>query len=127
MNNKPVLISYLGLLAFHVAHVFEEVWGGFRVMRTLGTGWFLAANWALFLAPLFFFYLLLTGRRTGYLLCIAYGAVMVLNGIGHNLGTIISGSYPGDFAGAYAGLGLIIFGAAVVYYLRQSMKDNSHA
>ncbi len=127
MVDKRILISYLALLAFHVAHVFEEVWGGFRVMQTIGAGWFLIVNWVLFLIPLVFLYLILTGKRAGYYLSMAYGALMVLNGIGHNIGTIIIGHYPNEFAGAYSGVGLIIFGAAVVYYLRQMIKDKVHA
>jgi len=49
---------------------------------------------------------------------------MVLQGIGHNVATIITGRYTDGFAGGYTGIGLIIIGSAMIYYLLQWIHTN---
>lgn len=45
MENEKVSLFFLLMLLGHVAHVFEEVWAGFRPMKEVfGLGWFLAIN-----------------------------------------------------------------------------------
>jgi hypothetical protein len=100
MTDKRIMASYLGLLFFHVAHVFEETWGHFWIQDRIGLGWFLAINWALFLIPLVIFLLILDGRRVGHILGIVYAVFMVLNGLGHNIAVIVTGSHFGGFAGS---------------------------
>ncbi len=116
-----IIAFYLLLLFFHVAHVFEEVWGHFWIMDRIGVGWYLLVNWALFGIPLVFFYLILAGRRSGYILGIIYAAFMVLNGLGHNAAVIVTGSYYGGFAGSLSGIGLIIVGVPAAFYLRRGL------
>jgi hypothetical protein len=116
-----IVASYLLLLFFHAAHVFEEVWGHFWIVDRIGVGWYLLVNWVLFGIPLVFFYLILAGRRSGYILGILYAAFMVLNGLGHNAAVIITGSYFGGFAGSLSGIGLIIAGVPAAFYLRREL------
>jgi len=125
MKINKALFFYLALLAFHVAHVFEEAWGGFIIERALGLGWFLFVNWILFLIPLGILYLILTGRRQGYYLGIAYAVLMLLNGLGHNLMVLVTGGYFNGFAGSMSGLGLIIVSPLMIYYLRQSIPHGN--
>jgi hypothetical protein len=121
MTDKKSIASYLAVLFFHVAHVFEETWGHFFLLDRMGQGWYLAINWALFSLPLVFFYFILTGRRFGYILGIIYAAFMVLNGIGHNAAVIVTGSYFGGFAGSLSGIGLIIVGVPTAFYLKKGL------
>ena len=119
MAEKRIVTSYLLLLFFHVAHVFEEVWGHFWIMDRMGSeGWYLIINWLLFGLPLVLFYLILTGRRIGYILGILYAVFMVLNGLGHNVAVIVTGSYFGGFAGSISGIGLILVGIPTALFLR---------
>src|SRR5207245_2174285 len=48
-----VVALYVAMLAGHVAHVFEETWGGFWLIKVHGgLGRFLLVNWVLFCIPL---------------------------------------------------------------------------
>jgi hypothetical protein len=110
------------LLLFHLAHVFEEVWGQFRAIEILGgLGWFLMINWLLFGLVLGIFYFILAGKHRAYYLGIAYALIMVLNGIGHNIAMIVTGDYFGGYAGGFSGIGLILVGGALAYYLRKEL------
>ena len=55
-----LILAYLLLFMFTVAHMFEEAWGGFWISHALGLGWFLLVNWLL-LCMLAIFYLPLVG------------------------------------------------------------------
>jgi hypothetical protein len=122
MAEKKIVASYLLLLFFHVAHVFEEVWGHFWIMDRMGSeGWYLIINWLLFGLPLIFFYLILNGRRIGYILGILYAIFMVLNGLGHNAAVIVTGSYFGGFAGSISGIGLVLVGIPAALFLRRGL------
>jgi hypothetical protein len=121
MKNK-IIIFYLLLLLFHVAHVFEEVWGRFWIMDSIfGAGWFLVVNWLLLCIPFTLFYFTLNEKRWAYKLSIVYAGIMILNGLGHNIATIVTGRYFGGFAGGFTGIGLIIIGPALIYYLLKGL------
>jgi hypothetical protein len=49
---------------------------------------------------------------------------MILNGVGHNIATIVTGRYFGGFAGGYTGIGLIIIGSAMIYYLLKAFRSS---
>ncbi|MBN1221033.1 MAG: hypothetical protein JXM69_19080 [Anaerolineae bacterium] len=122
MKNSKIILFYLLMLVGHVAHVLEEVWGRFWLMDSFfGLGWFLVANWVLFCIPVVCFYFVLHQKRWAYYLSIIYAGVMILNGIGHNVATLVTGNYFGGFAGGYTGLGLIVIGLPTTYYLRQAL------
>jgi len=126
MNKNKVVIFFLLMLVNHVAHDFEEAWGRFWIMDSFfGMGWFLAANWLLFCIPVALFYFVLNEKRWAYRLSIIYAGIMILNGIGHNLATILTGRYFGGFAGGFTGIGLIIIGSALFYYLLKGIQPRS--
>jgi len=126
MNKNKVVIFYLFMLINHVAHIFEEAWGRFWLIDSFfGMGWFLAANWLLFCIPVALFYFVLNEKRWAYRLSIIYAGIMILNGIGHNLATILTGRYFGGFAGGFTGIGLIIIGSALFYYLLKGIQPRS--
>ena len=52
-------------------------------------------------------------------------AVMVVNGLGHNLGVWLTGRYFGGFAGGFTGIGLMAIGGPLVYYLRRACPGRS--
>lgn len=116
--NKKIIILYLLLLLFHVAHVFEEAWGRFWLMdQVFGLGRFLVINWFLFSIPVFIFYFLLQNKRTAVYLALIYSVIMILNGLVHNIATIATGKYFGGFAGGWTGILLILTGLPLAYML----------
>jgi hypothetical protein len=104
------VIAFLSLLAFHVAHILEEILGGFVVLRKLGLAPFVAVNWILFCIPLVFFYFWLDGRSWARWASALYAGVMVVNGLGHNLMTLATGRYFDGYAGGFSGIGLAVSG-----------------
>jgi hypothetical protein len=121
---NKVNLFYLALLFFHAGHVFEEAWGGFRIVGKIGLGWFFAVNWFLFSIPLVIFYFILEKRRGAYILGMLYGAFMIINGLGHNIVTIVTGRYFGFAAGGFTGIGLILTGLPLVYYLNKEYRES---
>jgi hypothetical protein len=122
-DHDRIVPLYLCLLAFHIAHVFEEVWGRFFLLNAVfGLGWYLVANWILFCIPLAVFYFLLRGKRWAYTLAQIYAAVMILNGIGHNAATILTGRYFNGFAGGITGIGLLLAGMPLFYALWKAVR-----
>jgi hypothetical protein len=119
MYRSAVPPLYLAMLAVHVAHVFEEIWAEFRVVEILGLGGFLIANWVLWCIPAAIFLFMLRGHQWAYQLGIAYAAIMVANGIGHNLMTLLTGQYFGGFAGGFTGIGLIVDGIILIMALQR--------
>lgn len=89
--------------------------------RLGGLGRFLIANEILFSIPVVLLYFVLQQRRWAFQLSLVYGGVMIVNGLGHNLGTWLTGRYFGGFAGAYTGIGLVAIGGPLVYHLWQAM------
>jgi len=122
MNSTKVVILYLLLLVNHVAHIFEETYGRFWILNKVGLGWFLAINWALFCIPVILFYFVLNNKRWAYIFSIIYASFMALQGIGHNLETLITGRYFDGFAGGYTGIGLLIIGPVLIYYLLKEIQ-----
>jgi hypothetical protein len=113
------------MLAGHVAHILEEIWGRFWLIDAFyGVGWFLVLNWVLFCIPVGFFYFVLHEKRWAFYLSIIYAGIMILNGVGHNIATIVTGSYFGGFAGGYTGIGLLLIGPPMIHYLRKGMPTN---
>ena len=108
--------AYLSLLAFHVAHVLEEVYGRFVALHELGLAGFLAANWVLFCIPVAFFYFWLSGRSWARRMSVLYAAFMVLNGLGHNVMTLATGRYFDGYAGGFSGLGLAVAGIVFIRF-----------
>jgi hypothetical protein len=122
MNKNKVVIFYLLIVINHVAHVFEEVWGRFWILNKIGLGKYLSINLVLFCIPIFLFYSVLNNKRWAYKLSIVYAGFMGLQGIGHNVATIITGRYFNGFAGGYTGIGLIITGTMMIYYLLKGIQ-----
>jgi hypothetical protein len=118
MSNGKVIPLFLLMLVAHVGHILEETWGRFWLIDAVyGLGWFLVANWLLFCIPVVLFYFVLRGKRPAYVLSMVYAAIMMVNGVGHNVATLVSGRYYGGFAGGYTGIGLLLVGAPMLYYL----------
>jgi hypothetical protein len=54
-----------------------------------------------------------------------YAMFMVLNGMGHNIATVVTGKYFGGYASGFSGLGLVIFGIPLPFpLLKNSPKRN---
>ncbi len=122
MDRTKASFFFLLMLLGHVAHVFEEVWARFWPLeKVFGLGWFLAINWLLLCFPVAVFYFILGRKRWAYYLGIAYAAVMILNGVVHNVATLVTGRYFGGFAGGFSGIGLILVGLPLIHYLRRAM------
>ena len=99
MVNRRLVFFFLLVLLWHLAHVFEEIWGGFWMIDRLGgLGRFLIVNEILFSLPVVLLYFVLQQRRWAFRLSIVYGAVMIVNGLGHYLGTWLTGRYFGGFS-----------------------------
>ncbi len=125
MINSKVILFYLLMLVGHVAHFLEEIWGRFWPIDAFyGLGWFLVANWVLFCIPVVVFYFVLFEKRWAFYLSMIYAGVMIVNGLGHNIAMMVTGWYFGGFAGAYAGIALILIGPPMIYYLRKGMPAN---
>jgi hypothetical protein len=122
MPSNRVILFYLLMLLAHVAHVFEEVWGRFWLMDAVyGLGWFLVVNWVLLCIPVVFFYFVMQAKRWAYYLSMIYAGVMIVNGIGHNVATIVTGRYFGGFAGGFSGIALVLIGLPMLCRLRKGM------
>ncbi len=118
MNKNRIILLYLLLLLAHVAHVFEEVWGRFIAIDVLGSlGRFLVLNWVTFCIPVVFFFFILRQKRWAYYAGMFYAAIMILNGLGHNIMTIATGKYFGGWAGGFTGIALIIIGSFLLHAL----------
>ena len=122
MNKKKLVIFFLLMLINHIAHVFEEVWGQFFLLNRVGLGTYLIVNLILFCIPVMFFYFVLYDRLWAIKLSIVYAVFMSIQGLGHNIATIISGRYYEGFAGGFTGIGLIIFGFGLIYYLLKELR-----
>ncbi|MGA1978239.1 MAG: hypothetical protein ABSG89_10345 [Bacteroidales bacterium] len=122
MYKNKVIVLFLLMLIGHVAHVFEEVWGRFWILDRIGPGKYLSINLALFCIPVLLFYFILNEKRWAYILGIVYAGFMALQGIGHNVATIITGKYFDGFAGGYTGIGLAVIGSALMYFLVKQVK-----
>ena len=114
------------VIVFHVAHIMEEVWGQFLLIRMLGgLSIFLLINWILLLIPMFLFYFVILDKKWAYYLSVVYVVIMIVNGIGHNIGTLISRRYFNGYAGGFSGFGLILSGIALFYFLLSSLRKRA--
>ena len=122
MNNSRVVLFYLLMLVGHVVHFLEEIWGRFWLMNAFfGLGWFLIANWVLVCIPVVIFFFVLREKRWASYLGMLYAGIMTLNGVGHNIATIVTGRYFDGFAGGYTGIGLLLIGPPMIYHLRKGI------
>jgi hypothetical protein len=115
---------FLLMLWAHLGHVFEEVWGRFWILPKVGLAGFLAINWALFLIPLTLLLFILNGKRRAFQLGLVYAGFMGLQGIGHNIGTLVTGRYFGGFAGGFTGILMFLIAWPLIYALRKEMPDH---
>jgi hypothetical protein len=123
MKKSAVPLLFLMLLAVHVAHVLEEVWGRFQpIERIFGLGWFLAVNWVLLAAPMTVFLLVLSKKRPAYILGMFYAGGMAANGLGHNIALAVTGRYFGGFAGSFSGLAMMVLGVILARALFEEMR-----
>jgi hypothetical protein len=124
MNKNKITIFYLSMLLTHLAHVFEEILGRFWLLNKFGLGWYLAGNWLLFCIPVILFYFVLNDKPWAYKLSVVYAGFMGLQGIGHNIATIVTGKYINGYAGGYSGIVLLIISIPMIYYLVKDIKTN---
>jgi hypothetical protein len=61
--NHRIVSLYLAMLLAHAAHVFEETWGNFRLVKILGLGNYLLGNWLLYSIPFIILYYLIKGKH----------------------------------------------------------------
>lgn len=122
-KQKRVIQLYLLMMIFHIAHLFEEIWGNFIMIDFFrGIGWFLAINWLIFILLMVLLYFILLRKLIAYYMGIFYASVMILNGLLHNIAFIVTGNYYGGYAGNFTGIGLVIIGPALIYYLKTSIN-----
>lgn len=124
LKRNKIIFLYLLMLIGHVAHVFEEIWGRFWMLNKVGLGTYLAINLVLFCIPVLLFYFVLNNKRWAYILSIIYAGFMGLQGIGHNVATIITGRYINGFAGGYTGIGLLVISLPLVYFLYKCLPND---
>jgi hypothetical protein len=111
------------MLVAHIGHVTEEISGRFFLIEKLGgLPLFLTLNVVLFSIVLFLFVSVINRKRWAYKLSIIYAAIMIINGIGHNVATIVSGEYYDGFAGSFSGIAFILIGFPLIYYLLGGLK-----
>ncbi|MDD8027517.1 MAG: hypothetical protein PHI34_13505 [Acidobacteriota bacterium] len=123
MKKSAVPLLFLMLLAVHIAHVFEEVWGRFQPLeRIFGLFWFLALNWILLAVPMTIFFFVLMKKRSAYVLGAIYAGLMACNGLGHNIALAATGRYFGGFAGAVSGVPMIILGLLLLRALLEERR-----
>lgn len=124
MNARNKITAfYLLLLMAHVAHVLEEIYGNFRMIGIVGIGWFMVINWVLICIPVAVFYFILQGKRWAYYCGIIYAAIMIINGLIHNIGYFIIGKYYGGVAGCFTGLAFLVIGSVLIAQLWKGMRE----
>ncbi len=121
---RRIILFLLVLIFFHAAHILEEVWANFwPVGRYYSQETFIILNLIFFAIPLFMLYYFLLEKKWSVYLCLIYGIVMTLNGLGHNIMTLVTGKYFGGFAGGFSGIGLIAAGIPLAYYVSKHLKE----
>jgi hypothetical protein len=118
-----MILLYILMLIAHIGHVTEEILGHFFLIEKIGGAFpFLVINIFLFGVVLFLFVSTIRGKRWAYKLSIVYAALMIINGLGHNLMTIVAGEYYGGYAGGFSGIALILFGIPLIYSIRRKLS-----
>ncbi len=112
------------MLTVHIGHVTEEILGQFFLIEKVGgLPQFLAINIFLFIVVLLLFVAVLKKKRWAYILSIIYAAIMIVNGLGHNVATILSGRYYDGFAGGFSGIALVLIGSPLVYFILKGIPE----
>lgn len=123
---KQIVPLYFTLILLHIAHIFEEIAGKFRGIELLrGLGTFLIVNWLLFSAVIVILYWILQGKRWALYFGLLYAGIMVINGMAHNIATIVTSQYYGGFAGGYTGIGLMIIGGLLFQVLLREIRSKT--
>jgi len=123
-SRRKIIIFYILMLTAHIGHVIEEILGRFFLIEKVGgLPQFLLINIFLFFIVLFLFISVLKERLWSYRLSIIYAVIMIINGLGHNIATIISGKYYGGFAGGYSGIALVLIGSPLIYFIRKGIPE----
>jgi len=123
MKIHNLILFYITLLIFHALHVIEEALGGAPFINTIFNGLinFLIIGILLFLIPLSLLYFILKGNKIAYNLSYIYAIIMVIDGSGHLIAFLSNKDYLfTSIAGAYTGIGLVIFGILLFYSLKKS-------
>ncbi len=121
-SKQQLLALYLLMLLAHQAHVVEETWGRFFLVEVYGLGLYLALNWLLFCIPVGLLFFVLVDRPRAYTLSLIYAGFMALQGIGHNVVTIVTGRYFDGFAGGLTGIALLVLGSLLFRALWNERK-----
>jgi hypothetical protein len=123
-SGRKIVIFYILMLTAHIGHVTEEILGRFFLIEKVGgLPQFLIINIFLFFIVLFMFVSVLKERLWAYRLSIIYAVIMIINGFGHNIATIISGKYYGGFAGGFSGIALVLIGPPLIYFIWKGMPE----
>lgn len=125
MNHERarVTLLFVLLLLAHLVHVAEEAWGGFWLIDAFfGMERFLALNALLFIAAALLSYATYLGHGWACRLSMVYAAFMALQGVGHNVATLVTGRYFGGFAGGFSGVAMLLIGVPLVGALRARIQ-----
>jgi hypothetical protein len=115
---------YLVLLALHLVHVVEEIYGRFFVLGALGgPGPFVLVNVILFAIPTVVLVLIWRGYRWALYAGVAYAVIMTLNGLAHIVGFLVTGRYMGMFAGAISGIAFLVVAPMLAAHLRRELRQ----
>jgi hypothetical protein len=109
------------LLAGHGLHVAEEALGRFWLVDFFGLPLFVVGNLILWIAALALFLQVRRGVRWAFVVALFYVALMALQGVGHNLGWLVTDRYVGGFAGGISGFFLFLVAIPLWVGLRRSL------
>lgn len=121
-SKQQLLALYLLMLLAHQAHVVEEAWGRFFLVELYGLGLYLALNWLLLCIPVGLLFFVMVDRPLAYTLSLIYAGFMAVQGIGHNVLTIVTGRYFDGFAGGLTGIVLCVLGLLLFRALWQERR-----
>jgi len=121
-NCRRITALYLCLLMIFVGHVFEEIQGNFKAIEYLGLVWFMVINWIFISILAALFYFIMIGKRWAYICGIVYAGLLILNGLAHNIGLIITRQYYGGVAGSFTGLAYLVIGPMLIVQLWKGVK-----
>jgi hypothetical protein len=97
--------------------------GGDSGSSTRSTDW--DGSWwsglVLFCITVLLLYFVLQRKCWASTLGMIYAIIMIANGIGHNLGMLVTGRYFGGEAFGFTGIGLVLIGLPLLYTLWQDM------
>jgi len=117
---KKFIIFYVLLLVSHFIHIIEEALGRAPFIEAIYGGLvnFLIIGAVLFVVPLVLLYLTINKNKIAYNLSFIYAGIMTIDGIAHLTSFSLNKDYLlTSIAGAYSGIGLVLFGVLLFYYL----------